>query len=64
MQTNGTFWLTITGPTNLTIVQAATNLVAPIWLTITSGYPPFTFTDSHGSNYPYRFYRATNVSGP
>jgi len=64
VKTNGGFQLTITGPTNLTYIQVATNLLAPNWLTIASGNPKFTFTDTQSSNSPYRFYRATNVSGP
>jgi len=58
MNPNGTFYLTITNPINLTIIQASTNLGSAIWLNVYTNTPPFTFTDSNASHYPYRFYRA------
>ena len=57
---NGTFRLTITGPLYSTIIQASTNLVN--WVPVYTNTPPFTFTDTNASSYPYRFYRA--VLGP
>jgi uncharacterized repeat protein (TIGR01451 family) len=46
------------------IVQATTNLVAPIiWQSLyTTNAAAFTFTDFGATNYPYRFYRA--ILGP
>jgi uncharacterized delta-60 repeat protein len=58
MNPNGTFYLTITNPINLTIIQASTNLGSASWLNVYTNTPPFTFTDSNASNYRYRFYRA------
>jgi hypothetical protein len=49
----------LSGPTN--IIQASTNLVSTNWLNIYTGAPPFTFTDTHASNYPARFYRTILV---
>jgi uncharacterized delta-60 repeat protein len=60
VNSNGTFRLTITGPMYSTIIQASTNLVN--WVPVYTNTPPFTFTDSNASSYPYRFYRA--VLGP
>ena len=60
MNSNGTFRLTITSPSYSTIIQASTNLVN--WVPVYTNMPPFTFTDSNVSSYPYRFYRA--VLGP
>ena len=60
VNSNGTFRLTITSPSYSTIIQASTNLVN--WVPVYTNMPPFTFTDSNASSYPYRFYRA--VLGP
>jgi subtilisin-like proprotein convertase family protein len=60
VNSNGTFRLTITSPSYSTIIQASTNLVN--WVPVYTNMPPFTFTDSNTSSYPYRFYRA--VLGP
>ncbi len=38
------------------VVQAATDLTAPVWISITTNTAPFLFTDTNG--YPQRFYRA------
>ncbi len=59
---NGMFRLTVSMPSPYysTIVQASTNLVN--WCNIYTNTPPFTFTDSTATTFPYRFYRA--VLGP
>ncbi len=48
-------------PSQSYIVQAATNLAAPIWTSIGSatadGNGSFSFTDTDATNYPCRFYR-------
>jgi hypothetical protein len=56
--TNRGFQLTVSMPSPYlsSIVQASTNLVN--WCNIYTNTPPFTFTDSTSSAYPYRFYRA------
>jgi uncharacterized repeat protein (TIGR01451 family) len=57
----GVFHLTVTGTSGINYtVQASTNLVN--WLPIYTNVSPFSFTDSHASNYPTRFYRT--VGGP
>jgi uncharacterized delta-60 repeat protein len=56
VNSNGTFRLTITGPIYSTIIQASTNLIN--WVPVYTNTPPFTFTDTNASSYPYRFYRA------
>jgi len=62
--TNGVFQLTLVGtPGNYYWIQAATNLDGP-WVTVGTNQADSntgisTFTDSHFSEYPYRFYRAT-----
>jgi hypothetical protein len=60
VNSNGTFRLTITSPSYSTIIEASTNLVN--WVPVYTNMPPFTFTNSNASSYPYRFYRA--VLGP
>ena len=54
----GVFSMNITGSAVPTIIQAATNLVSPVWISIVTNTPPFLFTDPNASSYPYRFYRA------
>jgi subtilase family serine protease len=54
----GGFQLTVTGDGLFTTLQSSTNLVN--WVTIASGIPPFTITDTN--NYPSCFYRA--IVGP
>jgi DNA/RNA endonuclease G (NUC1) len=39
------------------VVQASTNLAAPVWISVTTNAAPFVFTDTNP--YPQRFYRAT-----
>jgi hypothetical protein len=58
---NGTFSMNITGSPVLTIIQGATNLVAPVWISIVTNTPPFVFTDPNAASYPYRFYRAVTA---
>lgn len=38
------------------VVQAATNLFAPVWISMETNAAPFTFTDTNA--FPLRFYRA------
>ena len=59
---NGRFHLPISSPFYPTIIQAATNLVSPNWISIYTNTPPFTFIDTNAPNYSSRFYRA--VLGP
>ena len=59
--TNGTFHISIPGPTNPTvtvIVQANSNLVSTNWVNVYTGTPPINFTDPAASNSVSRFYRA------
>lgn len=58
---NGTFSMNITGSPVPTIIQGATNLVAPVWISIVTNTPPFLFTDPNAASYPYRFYRAVTA---
>jgi len=51
----GKFDLTVSG-TGTVVIQASTNLVS--WVNIYTNTPPFTFTDTISSPFPYRFYRA------
>ena len=58
-----TFTITNAGGAMSTIIQATTNLAAPIsWLSIHTNTTPFSFTDASATNYPVRFYRA--ILGP
>ena len=58
-----TFTITNAGGAISTIIQAATNLIAPIaWQSIFTNTPPFVFTDVTATNYPVRFYRV--ILGP
>ena len=58
---NGQFALTVTGSSGLKyIVQASTNLTD--WVSIQTNTSPFTFTDTHASEFSQRFYRS--VSSP
>lgn len=57
----GVFSMNITGSPVPTIIQATTNLVAPVWISLVTNTPPFPFTDSNATNYPYRFYRAVTA---
>jgi uncharacterized repeat protein (TIGR01451 family) len=53
----GKFQLTVSGSSSLPVViQASTNLFN--WVNISTNTPPFTFTDTVSSPFPYRFYRA------
>jgi hypothetical protein len=55
---NGMFQLTVSMPSPYfsTIVQASTNLVN--WTSVYTNTPPFTFTNSMTTTFPYCFYRA------
>lgn len=54
---NGQFYLTASGNSDYqVIIQSSTNLVN--WVNISTNFPPFTFTDTVSSSFPYRFYRA------
>jgi hypothetical protein len=59
---SGNFHLPISSPLYSTIIQAATNLVSPNWISIYTNTPPFIFTDTNAPKYSSRFYRA--VLGP
>jgi hypothetical protein len=48
--------LTVSGPTNSTIVLASTNMAN--WVRVYTNTPPFTFTDSMTTVFPCHFYRA------
>ena len=68
VSSNGTFHLTMTGPLYTTVIQASTNLAGTNWISVytnktsySNNTLSFTYTDTHASNYPSRFYRATNV---
>lgn len=52
------FDVTVSSPTNATIIQASTNLIN--WVAVYTNTPPFTFTDCM-SQFPRRFYRAAIV---
>jgi hypothetical protein len=52
------FDVTVSSPTNSTIIQASTNLIN--WVAVYTNTPPFTFTDCI-SQFPRRFYRAAIV---
>lgn len=58
----GTFSMAVTGAPVPTIIQGATNLVSPIWISIVTNTPPFLFTDPSAGSYPYRFYRAVTAA--
>jgi endonuclease/exonuclease/phosphatase family metal-dependent hydrolase len=45
------------------VVQVATNLVAPTWLSLQTNAAPFTFTDTNTFAAPLRFYRAIVAPG-
>jgi endonuclease G len=51
------FTLTGTAGTNY-IVQAATSLAAPAWVSLLTNAAPFVFTESNVNLFPQRFYRA------
>jgi hypothetical protein len=56
---NGSFGCDVTGVAGLNyVVQAATNLAAPIWEPITTNTAPFQFSDPASATLPARFYRA------
>jgi uncharacterized repeat protein (TIGR01451 family) len=56
---NGRFHLSVSGGSGSPmVVQASTNLVN--WVNISTNTPPFTFTDTVSSPFPYRFYRAVS----
>jgi uncharacterized repeat protein (TIGR01451 family) len=58
-----TFTITNASGAVSVIIQATTNLVAPInWTSISTNNTPFTFTDVNATNYPVRFYRS--IIGP
>ena len=60
--TSGQFNFTVTGTTGASyIVQTATNLVSPVWLSVATNTAPFTFTDAHSSLYSQRFYRVQSA---
>jgi Concanavalin A-like lectin/glucanases superfamily/Polysaccharide lyase/Bacterial Ig domain len=60
--TNDVWSMFVTGEAGATYtVQAATNLLNPLWLTLAtnvSGAPPFLFVDPYASNFTRRFYQA------
>jgi hypothetical protein len=56
---NGQFQFTVSGTTGGSyLVQAATNLAAPNWISIWTNAAPFTFTDASANVYGQRYYRA------
>ncbi len=52
----GKFKLTVSGPSDSTIVQVSTNILS--WVNVYTNTPPFTFTDSAFASFPSRYYRA------
>lgn len=61
---SGAFAFTLTGNTNIPVrVEACTNLVAPLWITVTnatvSSDGTIGITDPDAASYPTRFYRFT-----
>lgn len=58
------FGFSVSGALNQTVVvEASTNLIAPVWIplqTNTLGVTPFIFRDSDSSHLPTRFYRLRN----
>lgn len=56
---NNQFQFTLTGTTGSNyVVQAATNLAAPNWISLTTNPAPFVFIQSNANLFPQRFYRA------
>lgn len=59
--TNGSFHISIPGPTNpslTVIIQANSNLVSTNWVNVFTGAPPIDFVDPTASGSTHRFYRA------
>lgn len=57
--TNNQFRFTITGTAGSNyIVQAATDLAAPIWISLRTNTAPFVFIETNASLFTSRFYRA------
>jgi uncharacterized repeat protein (TIGR01451 family) len=60
--TNGSFYISIPGPTNpslTVIIQSSSNLVGTNWVNVFTGQPPINFVDpAPSSGSPSRFYRA------
>ena len=57
--TNDQFRFTITGtPGANYLVQAATNIAAPVWIPVATNPAPFQFTESNADFFPQRFYRS------
>jgi len=57
--TNNQFRFTVGGWTGTNyVVQAATNLTAPNWISLATNRAPFTFIQSNASLFGQRFYRA------
>lgn len=52
----GRLQLTVSGPSDSTIIQTSTNMVN--WVSVYTNTTPFTFTDSTMAFFPDRFYRA------
>ena len=58
--TNGQFGFSVTGTGGASyIVQATTNLVSPVWISLSTNTAPFTFTDPGTGSFSQRFYRVT-----
>jgi DNA/RNA endonuclease G (NUC1) len=58
--TNHQFRFTVTGSTGTNyIVQGATNLGFPVWISLATNPAPFQFTETNADLFPHRFYRAT-----
>ena len=56
--TGNQFQFTLTGTTGTNyVVQATTNLAAPVWLSLTTNAAPFRFTEPSPGLFPQRYYR-------
>jgi endonuclease G len=56
--TNNQFSVTLTGTAGAEyVLQAATNLAAPNWISLTTNTAPFGFTETNVNSFPQRFYR-------
>jgi len=57
--TNNQFSLTMTGTAGSNyVVQAATNLKTPVWVSLATNAAPFVFSETNVSLFSQRFYRA------
>ena len=57
--TNNQFRFTVTGTTGSNyVLQAATNLNAPLWISLSTNAAPFVFVESNAALFSQRFYRA------